>query len=189
MNHNDRVAQAIVATICWACDIRGGCSARRRAWAAAGAGYSLDRAVAEVDTGQVVTWDFESHTGTFGACSGELGRWRLAGNRPLRRANRAGYWRLASELARGFRGGNVGTHGAVLVEAHRSGRQAETPPAAGVRPGVGDGGEVAQRARDRLGDDGRDARECDGFDDTRQPFRGAGAAVNFRAVTAPVRRF
>ena len=27
----------------------------------------------------------------------------------------------------GFRGGNVGTHGAVLVEAHRSGRQAETP--------------------------------------------------------------
>ena len=109
--------------------------------------------------------------------------------RPLRRANRAVHWRLASELARGFRGGNVGTHGAVLVEAHRSGRQAETPPAAGLRPDVGHGGEVAQRARDRLGDDDRDARECDGFDDTRQPFRGAGAAVNFRAITAPLRRF
>jgi hypothetical protein len=71
----------------------------------------------------------------------------------------------------------------------RGGRQAETPPAAGVRLGIGDGGVVAQQARDRLGDAGRDARECDRFDDTRQPFRGAGAAVNFRAITAPLRRF
>src|SRR4029077_7390488 len=60
-----------------------------------------------------------------------------------------GHWRLASELARGVRGGNVGAHGAVLVEAHRSGRHAETPPAAGLRPGVGGGGEGSTRGSGR----------------------------------------